>query len=241
MRKWLRILKERKGTTLVEMLVCLTLISIMLSMAAGALSSASRIFIRIQKQQYAQSILDTVMTELRNQTKDATTYVKIYDNGGNIAETAGKSSGNAIEFMNSMGYVVLLTTDGCDTTTLFVKDTKLGEQDPVEKGRLLTRYYSRKPDKTYTYVKAEGTSDQPVVRAMAEAFGTGFYMKNYLNVVYSVPDTTADGVTVKAVTATATLYSDEACTNAIASDTEILDFRYDVKYNTGLTAVRSTN
>ena len=229
MRKWLRILKERKGTTLVEMLVCLTLISIMLSMAAGALSSASRIFIRIQKQQYAQSILDTVMTELRNQTKDATTYVKIYENGGNIAETAGKSSGNAIEFMNSMGYVVLLTTDGCDTTTLYVK------------GRLLTRYYSRKPDKTYTYVKAEGTSDQPVARAMAEAFGTGFYMKNYLNVVYSVPDTTADGVTVKAVTATATLYSDEACTNAIASDTEILDFRYDVKYNTGLTAVRSTN
>ena len=76
---------------------------------------------------------------------------------------------------------------------------------------------------------------------MAEAFGTGFYMKNYLNVVYSIPDTTADGVTVKAVTATATLYSDEACTNAIASDTEILDFRYDVKYNTGLTAVRSTN
>ena len=168
MRKWLRILKERKGTTLVEMLVCLTLISIMLSMAAGALSSASRIFIRIQKQQYAQSILDTVMTELRNQTKDATTYVKIYDNGGNIAETAGKSSGNAIEFMNSMGYVVLLTTDGCDTTMLYVKDTKLGEQDPVEKGRLLTRYYSRKPDKTYTYVKAEGTSDQPVARAMAE-------------------------------------------------------------------------
>ena len=91
-----------------EMLVCLTLISIMLSMAAGALSSASRIFIRIQKQQYAQSILDTVMTELRNQTKDATTYVKIYKNGGNIAQSDGNSSGNAIEFMNSMGYVVLL-------------------------------------------------------------------------------------------------------------------------------------
>lgn len=241
MRKWLRILKERKGTTLVEMLVCLTLISIMLSMAAGALSSASRIFIRIQKQQYAQSILDTVMTELRNQTKDATTYVKIYENGENIAGNDGKTSGNAIEFMNSMGYVVLLSTDGCESTKLYVKDTLLSEQDAVEKGRLLARYYSKKPDQTYIYQKSEGTGDTLVARAMAEAFGTGFYMKNYLNVVYSVPDTTADGVTVKAVTATATLYSDEACTNAIASDTEILEFRYDVKYNAGLTAVRSTN
>ena len=57
-----KILKEKKGTTLVEMLAALTLITIMLAMAAGALSSASRIFIRLQKQQYAQSILDTTMT-----------------------------------------------------------------------------------------------------------------------------------------------------------------------------------
>lgn len=76
-----KILKEKKGTTLVEMLAALTLITIMLAMAAGALSSASRIFIRLQKQQYAQSILDTTMTELRALTKDAATYVKVYEDG----------------------------------------------------------------------------------------------------------------------------------------------------------------
>ena len=56
------ILRQKQGTTLVEMMACLTLISIMLLMAARGLSSASRIFLRLQKTQYAQSILDTAMT-----------------------------------------------------------------------------------------------------------------------------------------------------------------------------------
>jgi len=238
MRKCFRILKEKKGMTMVEMLVCLVLISSMLAMAAGTLASASRIFIRVQKMQYAQSILDTVMTELRSQTQDATNYVKIYTKGDEIAENTGKTTGNAIEFMNSMGYVVLLTTDGCSTTELYVGDTLLSTQDPVEKGQLLTRYYSRNADKTYVYQKADGTL---VARAQAAAFGKGFYMKNYLDVVYTIPETLTAGDTVSSVTATATLYSDEAHTQAIASDTEVLDFRYDVKYNVARTAVKETD
>ena len=58
------LVKDRKGTTLVETMVTLFLISILMAMAASALSSASRIFVRIQKTQYAQSVLDTTMTEL---------------------------------------------------------------------------------------------------------------------------------------------------------------------------------
>lgn len=49
-----KILRQKQGTTLVEMMACLTLISIMLLMAARGLSSASRIFLRLQKTQYAQ-------------------------------------------------------------------------------------------------------------------------------------------------------------------------------------------
>ena len=71
------LVKDRKGTTLVETMVTLFLISILMAMAASALSSASRIFVRIQKTQYAQSVLDTTMTELRTITKDATGYVKL--------------------------------------------------------------------------------------------------------------------------------------------------------------------
>ena len=73
------LVKDRKGTTLVETMVTLFLISILMAMAASALSSASRIFVQIQKTQYAQSVLDTTMTELRTITKDATGYVKLYE------------------------------------------------------------------------------------------------------------------------------------------------------------------
>ena len=57
--------QSKRGTTLVEMIVTLMLISIMMTIAVASLSSASRIFVKLQKEQYAQSILDTVMTELR--------------------------------------------------------------------------------------------------------------------------------------------------------------------------------
>ena len=53
---------------MVEMMVTLLLISIMMTMAVSSLSSASHIFMQV-KTQYAQSILDTVMTELRGSQK----------------------------------------------------------------------------------------------------------------------------------------------------------------------------
>lgn len=82
-----QIIKEKNGTTLVEMIVTLLLISIMMVMAAASLSSASKIFARLQKMQYAQSILDTTMTELRSITKDACEYIKIYSSAvGGIGE-----------------------------------------------------------------------------------------------------------------------------------------------------------
>ena len=98
------LVKDRKGTTLVETMVTLFLISILMAMAASALSSASRIFVRIQKIQYAQSVLDTTMTELRTITKDAAGYVKLYERTTAVEEQYGGSKGtntkgNAIEFM----------------------------------------------------------------------------------------------------------------------------------------------
>ena len=72
MKRLKSILRKKEGTTLVETMVCLLLISIMLAMAASSLSAASHVFVRVQKTQYAQSILDTTMTELRTITKNET-------------------------------------------------------------------------------------------------------------------------------------------------------------------------
>lgn len=217
-------------------MVTLLLITILMAMAAVSLSSAFRIFLRIQKAQYAQSVLDTAMTELRTLTKDATVYVKIYGNGMDVTGKPGASTGDAIEFMNKEGYVVLLTTDGCAQTDLYITGQNTGTADAVDAGELLARYYFPQRGTTagYTYTYAEGQT--PVARAVAAVFGKGFYMGNYLEVTYSFPDGVAEGATVDGITATLKLYADEAHTIELASDTELLSFRHRVVRKDAVTA-----
>ena len=75
-----------------------------------------------------------------------------------------------------------------------------------------------------------------MARAAAEAYGEGFYMGYYLKVTYRVPDETADGGALSSLVADVALYQDEDCTELVISDTEILDFRYKIKYSEGVTA-----
>ena len=239
MRKgWMKlrkIQKERSGTTLVETMVTLLLISIMMAMTAASLSAASRIFVRVQKTQYAQSILDTAMTELRDITQDAVGYVKVYPAGANnnYAGVTGAESGTTLEFLNAEGYVVLVSTDGCDATQIYIGDKRTGLVEAVEKGQLLTRYYFRNSDtKRYTYQKSGNT---PVARAVATEFAKGFYMGNYLEVEYTVPARDAKNK-INNIVAKVTLYSDKEHTNVVATDSETLEFRRPMAYRTIETA-----
>lgn len=225
---------NKKGTTLVETVVTLLLISIMMTMAAASLSSAAKIFVRVQKTQYAQSILDTTMTELRTMTKDASGYIKIYPGGtGFFPRASGHTSGKYLEFLNSDGYVELVSTDGCDKTQIYIGDNNNGSAEAVEKGQLLTRYYFRNSTTgEYTY-QENGT---PVARAVATAFGKGFYMGNYLDIEYSVPSGTTNGTKVSSIVAKVTLYSDKERKHVVATDTEILELRNPLPYTDAITA-----
>ena len=203
MKKITEILRKKQGTTMVEMMVTLLLISIMMTMAVSSLSSASHIFMQVQKTQYAQSILDTVMTELRAITKNASSYIKIYENAKNIANSTGNCDGNAIEFINEEGYAVLVSTDGCDDTELYIGDNVIGTAKAVEEGQLLTRYYFVDGG-TYTYEK----DGKAAARAVAAVYGKGFYMGNYLKITYSWPDGAQEEGVTDHILATVTLYSD---------------------------------
>ena len=127
----------------------------------------------------------------------------------------------------------LISTDGCSETQIYIGDNNNGSAEAVEQGQLLTRYYSRNSTTgKYTY-QQEGT---PVARAVATAFGKGFYMGNYLDIEYSIPSGTADGTKVSSIMATVTLYSDKARKHSVASDTEILELRNPLPYKAGITA-----
>lgn len=235
-------LRERSGTTLVEMLVTLLLIGIMLSMATATLSSAAKVFLRVQRTQYAQSILDTVMTQMRTIAADASGYVKIYENGQNIADNTGNTSGNAIEFMNSDSFIELVTTDADSNEKVEIYNSEknfTGAKEKMNPGQIYTRYYTTETltSSEITYIYSADT--YLVARAIEAAYGNGFYMGNYVKITYSVPEGKQAGEMIDHVNAKVALYSDEACTeeNKLAEDTEPLYFRNPVEFRIAQTAI----
>ncbi len=236
MKKIRQLLKRKQGTTLVEMIVTLLLISIMLAMAAGTLSAAFKIFLQVQKEQYAQSVLDTTMTQLRSLSQDATQYVKIYGNDTNPQGQSGAASGGMLEYVNTEGYVVLVSASGCPETDLYTASYQTGTSESIEAGKLFTRYYRREQD-TYAYTQ----DGKPVARDLAKVFGDKYYMGNYLGLTFSYAEEgVADGQEVTALRVEVTLYSDPARTKAIARDSEILELRYEVVRNDEVTAVTAS-
>ena len=84
------------------------------------------------------------MTEVRDLANEACGYVKLYPNGVQIAGQVGNETGTAMEFLDSNGYVVLISTDGCEETTLYRGndlENVIGTQEALPKGDV----YKRQP------------------------------------------------------------------------------------------------
>lgn len=108
----------------------------------------------------------------------------------------------------------------------------------MDSGQLLTRYYFRNSsENSYVYLR-DGV---PVARAVATVFGKGFYMNNYLEVIYSFPDGIRNGGQVDSISATVNLYSDKELTNLVATDSEILEFKHSVLCCEEITAKTETS
>lgn len=225
---------SRKGATLVEMVVTMLIFSILMVMIVGILSPAAKVFLRMQRLQYAQLILDNTIQELRSMTQEAVGYVKIYDDcgpGANLAQEdgagIGKDTGQGLEFLDEEGYVVLISTQGCEKTGIYLGSLKLGETEAVEDGRLLSRYYARQPDGE-TYLWKQG--DEMTARAVSRAFGDGYYMENYLEIIFSYPESggtpVQEGQPVPYLNAQVRLYSDKEKTRLVVQDSTVLDLRY---------------
>lgn len=244
MRRFRRLRRlRRSGTTLVEMIVTLLLFGIMMTMVIAVISPASKIFIRMQRLQYAQIIIDNTIQELRGLTESAAGHVKIYDNCDptiGIVGKGGADEGLALEFVNEEGYVVLLSSEGCPNTDVYLGETKLEtiSGSDVEPGRLLVRYYVRSgAGDNYHYYYSNGVT--PTVRAFSKVFADGYYMGNYVEVKFSYPPGTGNNAEVKYLRAEVKLYRDEEKNDLIAQDSVTLDLRYTaVRHDTQTAAAK---
>lgn len=244
--------KHKAGTTLVELVVSMLLFSMISLIVIGVLSPAAKMFVRMQRLQFARIILDNTIDELRGIVQEAAGYVKIYENGAETSDIIGVDGdgmqgtceGPALEFLNSQGYVVLVSAQGCGETAI-VRGGKLTEQkiEAQGGGRLLTRYYASEPGIDSSYVYTDADKALLVSRAVSSVFPDGYYMGNYLEIVFSLPkDDDGSVITLRPdeivgyLVADVRLYRDEALTDLVVSDSVILDFKYPVKYREETTA-----
>ncbi len=230
-----RRIESRRGTSLVEMIVAMVIFGIVTTMMVGVLSPAAKLFLRMERLQRAQIILDNTIQELYAMTETATGYIKIYS----VTEPAGASGadkGPILEFLEQENYAVLVSTEGCPETKIVVGGTEREMLEPVKAGRLLARYYYMdKSDKSYSYHDGSNA----VARAVARIFTDGYYMGNYLEIEFSFPGGVGNGNPVSYVNADVKLYdtdSDGNKTQLIVKENVVLNFRYAVVRNDGATA-----
>lgn len=230
--------RMKAGTTLVEMVVAMLLTSILLTAVVGILSPASKLFVRMQKLQYGQVVLDNTIQELRRMMEDAAGYLKIYDiceKDTQIEEKEGAESGHGLEFMNTEGYVVLISAEGCPDTDIYMGTSKMDTiaADDMKPGRLLARYYAVKTGDHYFYKDKNGRA---VARAAQKVFADGYYMGNFLEIDFSYPPGLNEGDAVRYLEAEVKLYRDEEKQELLVQDHVTLDLRYQAVKKTEVTA-----
>lgn len=207
--------RARSGTTLVEMVVTLLIFSMLMASVVAVLRPATRIFVRMQKLQYAQVILDNTIRELQATVLEASGsgYVKIYADCGlegagedqvtDLTDTSrgqGAAAGRALEFINLDEYVLLISADGFSPTHIYVGTTKINEEEKIEPGRLMIHYYACDSGNTYLYRENDTDGSKPIARAVTTVFAddsdseealeglSGYYMGNYLELIFSYPE-----------------------------------------------------
>ena len=231
----------KKGSTLVELVVGMLLFSMMLLLVIGVLGPAAKVFVRMQRLQFAQAVLDNTIQELQGMAEKAVGYVKIYESckaSDDMTAKEGADQGYALEFVNTDGYVTLISTEGCPDTEIYLGDMQIDtvKAEEIGTGRLLSRYYLRESDGKYRCENGAGA----VARAVSGAFADGYYMGNYLEIMFSYPAGVGEGGKAGWLNAEVRLYSDKEKTQLTARDSAVLEFRYEVKRQDEITAKRET-
>lgn len=224
MRKLQRLLRDRGGMTLVELLVAASLLCVVITMFAAALRPAAETTRRIEDLNNAQIIADDLLETLRGEIENAQTYIKCYPSGSHIAGDSGAATGgSSIEFKNSDGFAVLLSAEGCADTAIVRTTAAAGTTTAkaIAPGYLIERWYRLSTDNTYTFSE-NGT---PTARALTAVYDPkGFYMGFTVKLDFSVDYTEQ---AAKSVTATVTVYRGGT---QMYSDSLVIDLRYSPKF-----------
>ena len=231
MKRIKELIVSRRGTTLVELMAAMALLSLLLLLISGALRPAAAVTRMIGRMSDAQSLADGVLEAIRMDVENACGYVKLYEDGTDIPEQEGTlSEGRALEYLNSSGEPILVSAEGCGRALL--GETEEGEITP---GRLffLTRL---RADSDLTHPAEDGELVLGAERR--EPYGEAYYSGMYLELRFAPTEEVVEEDRAEALDVTVRLYRDMERTDLVLKESRTVELRNGPRWITAVTATK---
>lgn len=75
----MRVLKNKRGTTLVELVVCMVLLSLFTLAAVTLIQPSAQAYMQVQQQTRAQNLADALIETIRGELLNANGYIRFAD------------------------------------------------------------------------------------------------------------------------------------------------------------------
>lgn len=223
MKRLFSVLREKRGMTLIEMVVGAGLLCVVIGIFSASMRPAAEVTRRTQELNSAELIADNLLETIRSEVETAVGSIKCYPDIGSVLTSTGDLTGAVIEFRNERDMYVLLGADGCPETTVKAGSGAGSVSEKIDPGFLVERYYKQETD-GYYYADADGKA---ISRGVAKVYTEGFYMGFRAETSFEIA---SDG---SYVTATVTICREKDGTRtALFTDSQVIDLRYKPVLNT---------
>lgn len=202
----MRVLKNKRGTTLVELVVCMVLLSLFTLAAVTLIQPSAQAYMQVQQQTRAQNLADALIETIRGELLNANGYIRFADGATDITNLdtvfegkTGVSNGTALEFNVNSNYIELIDKDKVPALTK-ADGTQLLSLDAANEldGYLHMRFYQQEEVKS-----AKSNPPSYVPYAYTTAYPKDAYMGMFISDLqfYARSDTKAEGEKYAHVTA----------------------------------------
>ena len=209
----MRVLKNKRGTTLVELVVCMVLLSLFTLAAVTLIQPSAQAYMQVQQQTRAQNLADALIETIRGELLNANGYIRFADGATDnnfdkgFDKKSGVSSGTALEFSVYPNHIELIDKDKVPELTKADGTQLLSEETANElDGYLHMRFYLQekniyKPQHEVTL--ESGTKLPYVAYAYTTAYPKDAYMGMFISDLqfYARSYTKAEGEKYAHVTA----------------------------------------
>ena len=187
----MRVLKNKRGTTLVELVVCMVLLSLFTLAAVTLIQPSAQAYMQVQQQTRAQNLADALIETIRGELLNANGYIRFADGATDITNLdtvfegkTGVSSGTALEFSVYPNHIELIDKDKVPALTK-ADGTQLLSLDAANEldGYLHMRFYLQEKNtyKPQHKVTSEGTDLPNVAYAYTTAYPKDAYIGMFIS------------------------------------------------------------